>query len=189
VYVPYDAATSAETLVLARAATDGHRFLRAVADTAAAPAGARRPQPHVVGDTGTLADRGDGVLIVRMLGGFGLIALLLAASGVFGVISQSVAQRTREFGIRMALGATPRGVLRLVLARETKLIGAALATGALFTLGLTRVLFVELTRLSATAPSIWVVVMSLCGGVAAVACGLATWRIVRLEPAAILRRH
>ena len=189
VYVPYDATTSAETLVLAHAAADGHRFLRAVADTAAAPAGARRPQPRVVADTGALADRGDGILMVRMLGGFGLVALLLAASGVFGVITQSVAQRTREFGVRMALGATPGGVLRLVLARETKLIGAALVTGALFTLGLTRALFVELARLSATAPSVWIVLIGICGGVAAVACGLATWRIVRLEPAAVLRRH
>ena len=189
VYMPYDGSTSAETIVLAHTATDGHAFLRAVANTAAAPPGSRRPQPLVVGDTGPLADRDNGLLLVRMLGGFGFIALLLAATGVFGVISQSVAQRTREFGIRMALGATPRGVLWLVLARETKLIVAALTTGAAFTLGLTRALFVELARLSATAPSVWIVLVGICGGIAAIACWLATWRIVSLEPSAVLRRH
>jgi len=107
----------------------------------------------VPGDEAAFGDGGAGMIVVQVLGGFALIALLLAGTGVFSVSSQSVAQRTREFGIRMAIGATPRGVLGLVLARETKLIAAALVSGAGLTLGLTRALFAELAALSATAPS------------------------------------
>jgi putative ABC transport system permease protein len=142
----------------------------------------------VLGDEAAFGDGGAGMIVVQVLGGFALIALLLAGTGVFSVISQSVAQRTREFGIRMAIGATPRGVLGLVLARETTLIAAALVSGAGLTLGLTRALFAELAALSATAPSVWIALVGLCGGVAAVAVVLATYRIVRLEPSVVLRR-
>ena len=75
-----------------------------------------------------------------------------------------------------------------MLARETKLIAAAVVCGALFTFGMTRVLFAELAALSGAAPSAWIAALGLCGGVAAIAVALATYRIVRLEPAAVLRR-
>jgi putative ABC transport system permease protein len=188
VYVPYEPGSTMDAVVLARVSTEAHGLLRAMAATVETPAGARRPQPVVLADEAGFHDPGAGLVVVRMLGGFALIALLLAATGVFGVISQSVAQRTREFGIRMAIGATPRGVLGLVLARETKLIAAAIGSGAAFTLGLTRALFAELATLSATAPSVWIALVGLCGSVAAIACALATWRIVRLEPSVVLRR-
>lgn len=187
-YVPYEAPTTGEAVLYARVRTDAHALLRPIAGTVATAAGAHRPQPAVMADQAQFGEPGARMVVVRVFGGFAIVALLLAASGVFGVISQSVSQRTREFGIRMALGATPYGVLRLVLARETKLIAAAIGSGAAVTFGLTRVLFAELAALSATAPSIWIAVMALGGGVAAVACGLATWRIVRLDPAGVLRR-
>ena len=150
-------------------------------------AGARRPVPGVVGDEMTFGDRG-GMLEARILGGFALIALLLAATGVFAVVSQSVAQRTREFAIRQAIGATPRGVLGLVLTRELKLIAAALASGAVFTLCMTRMMFAELAALSATAPSVWLALVGVCGGTATLAVALAAYRIVRLDPSVVLRR-
>ena len=118
---------------------------------------------------------------------FSLVALLLAASGVFGVISQSVAQRTQEFGIRMALGAAPRRVLAMVLAREGKLIVAALGTGAAITVGLTYSLFAELAALTIVRPEVWVEVTALCGALAALAVFLATRRILRLAPIIALR--
>jgi predicted permease len=188
IYVPYGP-DGLNAVVLARVATDPHAVLRAMAAAVETPPGTPRPQPTVLSDETSFHEAGAGLVIWRMLGGFALIALLLAGTGVFSVISQSIAQRTREFGIRMALGATPRGVLGLVLARETKLIVAALATGAVFTLGAARVMFVELAILSARAPSVWIALVGLCGGVAAVSVALATWRLVRLEPAAVLRRH
>jgi len=186
IFVPYESA-SLEPVVLARMATDPRNSLKAIAAAAEVPAGTRRPKPGIVGDELTFGDNA-GTLEARVLGGFALIALLLAATGVFGVVSQSVAQRTGEFGIRLAIGATPRGIFGLVLAREMKLIAAALASGAVFTLCLTRMVFTELAALSATAPSIWIALVGLCGGTAAIAVALAAFRIVRLEPSVVLRR-
>jgi ABC-type antimicrobial peptide transport system permease subunit len=117
-----------------------------------------------------------------------VLSLLLAGSGIFAVISQSVAQRTREFGIRMAVGATPRGVLALVLGRETRLIGAGIGCGVVFTIGLTRVFFVQLTTLAVQVPALLTGTLLFSALVAATAVAFATWRIVRLEPAAVLRR-
>ena len=187
-YVPFDAAATIEPVILARASADPHRVLRAVAAAVQAPSGARRPQAGVLGDETAFGDRGDGLLVAELLAGFGAISLLLAATGIVGVISQAVAQRTREFGIRLAIGAPPRRVLGMVLAREVRLIGAALATGAIFTLALTRAMFVELAMLSATAPLVWLALVGLCGGTAGAALWLATRRITRLEPAVVLRR-
>jgi putative ABC transport system permease protein len=189
IYVPYGP-DGLNALVLARVAADPHAVLRAMAAAVEAPAGTSRPRPALIAEDVGFRDHdlGTGQMVSHMLGGFALIALLLAGTGVFSVISQSVAQRTREFGIRMAVGATPRGVLGLVLARETKLIGAALATGAAFTLGGARAMFVELATLSVTAPAVWIALVGLCAGVAAVSVLLATYRITRLEPAVVLRR-
>jgi ABC-type antimicrobial peptide transport system permease subunit len=132
---------------------------------------------------------GSGALAaVQTLGAFAVLTLLLAATGVFAVITQSVAQRTREFGIRLALGATPSRVLRLVLMREGKLIAAAVAVGVIFTMLATRALFSALVSLSLIVPSTWVSALLLSGGVAGAAVAFATYRVVRLEPGAVLRR-
>jgi len=142
----------------------------------------------VLSDDASVRDGNRSFGVARMLGGFAIVALLLAASGVVGVLSHSVAQRTREFGIRLALGATPGRVLRNVLVREAQLIIAALVSGGAFTFLLTRVMFQELASLSATAWPVWFALIVVCGGTAGLACLMATWRIVRLEPAAVLRR-
>ncbi len=191
VYVPYAPSDLApEVVVLARLSTDPHAALRAIAAAAQTPPGAKPARPVLLSDEIGMKNRNaaGAMVIMRILGAFSILTLLLAASGVFAVISQSVAQRTREFGIRMALGAPPRRVLGMVLARETKLIVAALGTGVVFTMALTRALFVELTRLSAIVPSMWIAALVLSGGVAATAVALATYRIVRLEPSVVLRR-
>ena len=187
VYVPYDA-TTLESVVLARVTNGADAVLEAIAAAAPAPPGRLRPRPVVLSAEPAFGDPGTALLRVRVLGGFAVMALLLAATGVFGVIAQSVAQRTREFGVRRALGATPREVLALVAAREARLIAAALLIGGAATLALTRALFPELARLSTTAPPVWIALVGLCGGSAALAGVLATWRIARLDPSAVLRR-
>lgn len=191
VYVPYEPSVmSPEVVVLARLSTDAHAALRAIGAAAQTPPGGKPARPVVLSDeTGANNRNAAGAMVMmRTFGAFSILTLLLAASGVFAVINQSVVQRTREFGIRMALGAPPRRVLGMVLARETKLIAAAVATGVVFTMALTRSLFVELARLSAVVPAMWIAALVLSGGVAAIAVALATYRIVRLEPSVVLRR-
>lgn len=192
IYVPLKPSAMDVTIV-ARTAGDPHPLLKAIADAARTPLAAHPPHPVIVSEDwqrngpGGTNDAG-AMFIFGIAGGFALLSLLLAASGVFAVISQSVAQRTREFGIRMAIGATPRAVLGIVLARESKLIVSAILSGTLFAAGLTRVLFVQLTTLSAHMPALWTGALLFSSLVAAMAVAFATYRIVRLEPAAVLRR-
>ena len=84
------------------------------------------------------------------------------------------------------MGASPGAVLAMVVLREAKLIAAAIATGAVATVMVTRELFAELVTINATDARIWVAVAVLCGGLAASAVALATRRIVRLDPWTIL---
>jgi ABC-type antimicrobial peptide transport system permease subunit len=168
-------------------------LLKEIADAVRTPLSRRPVTPVVVSDewhrNGPTGNNAVGATVLfSILGAFALLSLLLAGSGIFAVISQSVAQRTRDFGIRMAVGATPRGVLALVLGRETRLIGAGIGCGVVFTIGLTRVFFVQLTTLTVQVPALLTGTLLFSALVAATAVAFATWRIVRLEPAAVLRR-
>jgi putative ABC transport system permease protein len=188
-YVPYEPpAITSEAVVVARMSIDPHPALRAIAAAAQIPAAERPARPVVVGEY--MKDRGvDGAMVVtKILFSFAMLTLLLAASGVFSVISQSVAQRTRELAVRMAIGATPRRVLGMVLVREAKLVALGIGVGLVFTMALTRALFAELVRLNAVVPGTWVGALVFAGAVAALALTCATYRIIRLEPAAVLRR-
>jgi predicted lysophospholipase L1 biosynthesis ABC-type transport system permease subunit len=192
IYLPFTP-SAMDATVIARTAGDPHPLLKAIADAARTPLAARQPRPSVLSDDWLRSGPGGtnnagAAFVFRILGGFALLSLLLAGTGVFAVISQSVAQRTREFGIRLAIGATPQGVLRLVLGREVRLIAAAVGTGLVFSIGLTRVFFVQLTTLSVQMPALWTGALVFSGAVAGTAVALATYRIVRLEPAAVLRR-
>jgi len=147
-------------------------------------------QVRYLGDSARVPAEGIG--IVRLFAGFALIALLLAASGIFAIVSQSVAQRTAEFGVRLALGATPWRVLGTVLARESKLLVAALGTGTLGTVAMTRSSGFDdaafIVAVSTSRPEWGVALIGLCGVVAGFACLLATYRIVKLDPSVVLRR-
>jgi ABC-type antimicrobial peptide transport system permease subunit len=137
-------------------------------------------------------DVAQGAVVLRLFGAFALIALLLAGSGIFAVVSQSVTQRTPEFGVRLALGATPWRVLRTVLGRELKLIAAALATGTIGTVAMTRSSGFDdaamIVAVNMSRPEWGIGLIALCGAVAVGACLLATYRIVKLDPSAVLRR-
>lgn len=147
-------------------------------------------QVRFLGDSARVPAEGIG--LVRLFGVFALIALLLAGSGIFAIVSQSVAQRTAEFGVRLALGAAPRRVLGTVLARESKLLVAALATGVVGTVAMTRSSGFDdaafIVAVSTSRPGWGVALIGVCGAVAGLACLLATYRIVRLDPSVVLRR-
>jgi ABC-type antimicrobial peptide transport system permease subunit len=117
----------------------------------------------------------------------GSAALLLAAMGLYGVISYSVAQRTNEMGIRMALGAQATDVSRLVIRQGVKLVGIGILLGTLASLALSRLLTSLLFGVSATDPFIFLGVALLLSLVALAACYIPARRAARLDPVVALR--
>ena len=186
IYVPFDP-SARETVILARLTGDPHTSLPAISAAGATREGVRPPRAVVLSDEFRARERDGSPVVARMAGVFAMLTLLLAGSGVFAVIRQTVTQRTREFGIRIAIGGAPGRVLGMVIAREGRLIGLAMIVGVVFSLGLTLALFDELTTITALLPQMPIGAFALCAAVVATSCGLAALRIVRLEPASILR--
>ncbi len=122
-----------------------------------------------------------------LFGGFGIAALLLAASGIFAVLAHAVATRTREFGIRIALGAQPARVVRTVLAEGMVFPVCGLLAGIAASVGLTRVLQASLYEVSAAEPKMLLGMAALLLVVAAAACVGPAWRATRADPIEALR--
>jgi predicted permease len=125
--------------------------------------------------------------ITILLGGFSVLALILASLGIYGVISYSVSQRTNEIGIRIALGAQSIEVLKLIIGQGVRLtlIGLALGIGA--SLAITRVMSALLFGVSATDPLTFVVIAFLLTGVALLACLVPARRATKVDPMIALR--
>jgi len=118
---------------------------------------------------------------------FGIVALVLAAVGIYGVMAYTVAQRTQEIGIRVALGARPLGVLALVLKDGMTLVGIGLVLGAAGALALTRVASSLLWGVSTTDATTYVVLAALLAAVALVAIVIPARRATRVDPMQALR--
>jgi putative ABC transport system permease protein len=122
-----------------------------------------------------------------LLGVFGAVALILAGIGIYGVISYSVAQRTREIGIRVALGASERSLLRLVLDRGVVLTGIGLVLGLAGAFGLTRLMASMLFGVGARDPMTMVSVGLVLASVALLASYVPARRAMKVDPIVALR--
>ncbi len=142
----------------------------------------------------TLAEQKDGALYAERMAAalltlFGLLALLLATIGLYGVLSYAVTQRTRELGIRLALGAQPREVLKLVIGQGLRLTLVGLLLGLATAFALTRLLEKLLFGVSATDPLTFAAVALLLAAVAFLACWVPARRAAQVDPLVALRHE
>jgi hypothetical protein len=126
-------------------------------------------------------------VVIGMLGGFAAVALVLAMTGLFGVVSFTVAQRTAEFGTRMALGARAADVVRLVARQSFVLFAIGMTIGLTAGVGVGFTMKSVLFGLSPADPFTLSFVILLLGVVALVATALPAWRASRIDPVVALR--
>jgi ABC-type antimicrobial peptide transport system permease subunit len=126
-------------------------------------------------------------LYILLLGIFGGIAAVLAAIGIYGVMAYAVAERTREIGIRMALGAGSGDVVKMVLGHALVIIGIGVTLGLAGSFALTRVIKSALYGVTATDPTTYVGISALLLLVAIIACLVPTRRAVAVHPTIALR--
>jgi putative ABC transport system permease protein len=146
------------------------------------PIGTIRPLEEIMADS--IARQRFAMTLLTV---FSLVALVIAAVGIYGVMAYSVVQRTGEFGIRMALGAQQRDVLRLVLVQGGKLVGLGLIIGLAATLATSRAMGSMLFNTSAQDPLTLGTITLLLGAVALVACLLPASRATKVNPMEALR--
>jgi len=125
--------------------------------------------------------------VTNLVGGFGLLAMLLACIGVYGVLSHQVAQRTGEVGIRVALGARPSEIMTMVLSEGAGLVALGVGLGILAGFALGRVLSSQLFGVSETDPVTYIAVSLLLGAAALAACYVPARRAARFDPMVALR--
>jgi putative ABC transport system permease protein len=120
---------------------------------------------------------------------FAGLALVLAAIGIYGVMAYTVSQRTREIGIRMALGARPQDVLRMIVGQGAKLIAIGLGIGLVVALIGSRLIHSLLYGISSADPLVYVIVLAVLTAVALLACWLPARRATRVDPLHALRQE
>jgi putative ABC transport system permease protein len=174
-----------------------HLTLRTAGDPLSLVTAARRVVAAVdgdlpVSDVMTMAQRishstSRTTFIALLLASFAVLALVLAVMGLYGLIAYSVAQRTREIGIRMALGARPSQVLGLTLCQGLRLVALGGAIGVAAALALTRLMASLLYGVGATDPLTFVAVVLVLAGAGLVACAIPARRAARIDPMEALR--
>jgi ABC-type antimicrobial peptide transport system permease subunit len=122
-----------------------------------------------------------------VLAAFGVLALVLSAVGLFGVLSYSVAQRTREMGVRIAIGASRRDVLGLIVGRAMRLTAIGLGVGIVLAAGAGQLLRSQIFGVSPLDPLTFISVIVLLAAVAFVAAWLPARRAARVDPIVALQ--
>ncbi|MGD0128467.1 MAG: ABC transporter permease [Terriglobia bacterium] len=138
-------------------------------------------------------DGANGYFLFKVGAGFaaslGILGLILAVVGVYGVVSYGASQRQHEIGIRMALGARPAGVLGLIIRQAAILVGAGIGVGVLAALGINRLLLSLLVGVTSSDPLTLVSVCGLMLAVALLACYIPARRATKVDPLAALRHE
>lgn len=126
-------------------------------------------------------------LTTALGGAFAGVGLLLALIGIYGVMSFMVAQRTREVGIRIAIGAKPTQVIAMIIREGMRLTFVAIVVGWVVALGVTRLLASQLFGVGAIDPPTYLAIAALLAGVALLACWIPARRAARVDPNVALR--
>jgi ABC-type antimicrobial peptide transport system permease subunit len=134
----------------------------------------------------SLSSRRTSMLLANAFGG---VALFLASLGIYGVLAYLVAQRTREIGIRVALGSTRSGILRLVLREGFKLVAAGFILGVVGAASLQKAVASQIYGVRPFDPLVLAGVMVLLGGIALVACAVPSRRAMSVDPVVVLRHE
>jgi ABC-type antimicrobial peptide transport system permease subunit len=119
----------------------------------------------------------------------GIAGLLLAALGVYGIVAYSVTQRTREIGIRMAVGATPRSIVSTMATTGLRLVAIGVGLGFAASLAATRVMSSFILNVSPTDPVVFAGITAGLAAVAVVACAIPASRAAKVDPLAALRSN
>ena len=125
--------------------------------------------------------------LMQLLSALALLAFVLAAAGIYAVLSFSIVQRTRELGVRMAIGADSPIIVRLVVGEGMRMVGVGALIGVLGALGVSQFLRASLFQVSATDPLTLILAMTLLAVVALVACYVPARRAARVDPLVALR--
>jgi predicted lysophospholipase L1 biosynthesis ABC-type transport system permease subunit len=163
-----------------RVASEIRRVLRAADPNV--PMGALKPMDVWIGES-IYTER----LIALLSGAFGLLATLLAAIGLYGVVAYAVARRTSEIGVRMALGAPPAAVLRLILWEAGRMAALGIAIGLAAALGLSRLVEFQLFGVKGADPAVLALAAAVLALVALLAALAPGWRASRISPVAALK--
>jgi putative ABC transport system permease protein len=187
-YVPYPQSAFAGMWVVARTSGDPAQLANAARQTVRAidgtlPAYSMTPLTTVLSDS--VAQRRFSMLL---LGFFAVVALFLAAVGLYGVVAYSVSQRTQEIGLRMAIGAQRGDVVRMVVGGGMRLALIGVAIGTLGALGLSRLVKTMLYEVTPFDPPSYAVTAVVLLAVAALACYVPARRAMRVDPLVALRQ-
>ncbi len=186
-YVPFGQFPSREMGIVVRSRAD-HATLADAIRSAVWSADAEQPVSLVQPLQAMMDEQYSGFQITaKLMGFFSSLALFLGAIGIYAVMAFNVTQRTHEIGIRMALGADPRQVLKLVLRNAASFAGLGIAIGVVVALGASRFLAVLLFGVSPTDPVTFVGSAVLLGVVAFIACYFPARRAMRVDPMVALR--
>jgi putative ABC transport system permease protein len=128
-------------------------------------------------------------LRANLIGSLALLALALASIGIYAVLSYTIAERTREVGVRLALGAQPGAVLRMLLGTGARVAAAGIGAGLILSFGLTRLVASQLYGLTASDPLTMAAASALLFGVALLASFIPAWRATRIDPVVALRQR